>query len=124
MPKVTVMVGGSIGCAGRASSTCGDTSESATVALLMPCDGDDVASFGHIDGLLAEAAEGQDFGGAEVFDQRTVAAERFEAVARLQRAAFHATGQDAADERVAAQRGGQHAEGFVFLVEACSGAGT
>ena len=36
MPKVTLMVGGSIGWAGRAVSTSGAASVSATVALLMP----------------------------------------------------------------------------------------
>ena len=36
MPKVTLMVGGSIGCEGRASITSGWHSVSATVALAMP----------------------------------------------------------------------------------------
>ena len=97
MPKVTVMVGGSIGCAGSGfgHGKCARC-VSATVALVMPAMDDDVARFGHVDGCLAKAAEGQDLGDAEVFDQLAVARQRLDGLAGLQRAGFNAARQDAA----------------------------
>jgi hypothetical protein len=67
MPKVTVIVGGSMGCAGMAVSISSAQSVSATVALVMPArvtmSPASASSIGS-----GQAAEGQDLGDAELFD--------------------------------------------------------
>jgi len=53
MPKVTVIVGGSMGCAGIGHAR----------------DGDNVACFSHINRRLLQPAKGEDLGAAEILDQ-------------------------------------------------------
>jgi hypothetical protein len=75
MPKVTVMVGGSIGCAGKASVT-----DVATIdhgcRYVIPAS-DDIARFCQFNWLLAQPTKREDFGAAEGFNQRPVSVQRF-----------------------------------------------
>ena len=67
------MVGGRSAAPAAAASTAGSQSVSATVALVKPGDGDDVAGLGLVDRLPLEAAEGQHLGDAALLDQLAVA---------------------------------------------------
>ena len=78
---------------------------------------DDIARFGEVDRLLRQAPERENLGDAELLDLLAIAAERFDGFAGFQRAAFNATGEDTPDERVGAERGGQHPEGFFGLID-------
>ena len=75
--------------------------------------GDDVTGHGLVDGGLVQAAEGQHLGDAELLQLFAGARQGFQRFADLEAAAFDAAGQDAADERVGGQGGGQHAERLV-----------
>ena len=73
-------------------------------------EGDDVAGDGLVDRLLAEAAEGEDLRHAERLDPLSLAAERLDLIAGAQRAALDPPRQEPADERIGAERRGEHAE--------------
>ena len=70
----------------------------------------DVACFGRVNRRLGQAAEGQNLGYAELFDPLAVAGDGLDGLAGAQGACLDPAGQDAPDERVGRQRGGQHLE--------------
>ena len=112
MPKVTLIVGGSIGCAGSAASTARSAMVSATVALAMPARLTMSPASASSTGGAGEAAEGEDAGDAEALDLRAVAGEGVHGLAGPDRARLDAAGQEAAEEGVGGQRGRQHGEGL------------
>ena len=73
MPKVTEMVGGSIGCAGSGVVDVERAERVGDGRLGHAGEGDDVAGLGLVDRLLRQAAEGEDLGDAELLDLLAVA---------------------------------------------------
>ena len=63
-----------------------------------------------IDRRAGKAPEGQDLGHAELLDPLAGARQRLQRFTDRQRSSLDPSGQDAADERVCRQRGGQHPE--------------
>ena len=76
-------------------------------------EGDDVAGHRLVDGLRRQAAERQDLGDAELLDLLAHARDRLHRGAGAQPPALDPAGEDAADEGVGRQRGGEHAERLV-----------
>ena len=73
-------------------------------------DGDDVARLGALDGHALEPAEGEDLGRAAFLDELAVRVERLDRHVHVEPAALDAAGEDAAEERVAVEQSGEHAE--------------
>ena len=79
--------------------------------------GDDVAGMGFFQTLAGQAAVSEDFGDAETLDFVVFAVESFNRVARSDAAAEDFAGQQAADELVGFQRGGQHGKRFFRIAD-------
>ena len=72
-----------------------------------------ISSFRTLNGLLRQPPKGENLGHAKALDLVSVPAERFDGFACFHGARLDASGQDPTNERVRAQRRGQHAEGLI-----------
>ena len=97
---------------------------SATVALDMPARVTMSPAAASSMAVLRQAAEGEDLGDPELFEALAVAGQGLDRARRsCTLAGFDAAGQDAADEGVGGERGGEHAERLGRCGDAGSGRG-